>query len=58
MHEELYSVIDDNGNYMAYHMQLRHALLFIEALMHEFWQEPCLTYKIMREQNDCEEVRR
>ena len=55
MEKDLYSVIDSNGNHIAYHMELRHAFLLIEALMHEFYLEPCLTYSIMREQNGCEE---
>ena len=60
MERELYCVLDDNGNVMAYHMELRHALLFIQALMLEFYQEVNLTYRIMREQSgteacDCDE---
>ena len=60
MERELYCVLDDNGNVIAYHMELRHALLFIQALMLEFYQEVNLTYRIMREQSgtearDCDE---
>ena len=53
---ETYSVLDANGEHIAYHMELSHALLLIEALMREYYQVQCLTYRIMREQNDCEEV--
>ena len=56
MNEQLYSVIDDNGNHIAYHMELRHALILIQGLMLEFYHEPCLTYSIMREQPGCEDV--
>ena len=60
MERELYCVLDDNGNVIAYHMELQHALLFIQALMLEFYQEVNLTYRIMREQSgaeacDCDE---
>ena len=55
MDKELYSVLDSSGNHLGYHMELRHALLFIEALMHEYYLEPYLTYRIMREQSGCEE---
>ena len=60
MERELYCVLDDNGNVIAYHMELRHALIFIQALMLEFYQEVNLTYRIMREQSgteacDCDE---
>ena len=56
MNKELYCVLDDSGNVLAYHMELRHALLFIQALMLEYFMEINLTYRIMREQNDTEEV--
>ena len=51
-----YSVIDDNGNHIAYHMELRHALILVQGLMLEYYHEPCLTYRIMREQTGCEDV--
>ena len=54
MEKELYCVLDTNGNILAYHMELRHALLFIQALMLEYFQEPNLTYRIMREQSGTE----
>ena len=53
---QLYSVIDDNGNHIAYHMELRNALILVQALMLEYYNEPCLTYRIMREQTGCEDV--
>ena len=56
MDRQLYSVIDDNGNHIAYHMELRHALILIQGLMLEYYSEPCLTYRIMREQTGCEDV--
>ncbi|MDT3386264.1 MAG: hypothetical protein LIR46_00630 [Bacteroidota bacterium] len=57
MDRQLYSVIDDNGNHIAYHMELRHALILVQGLMIEYYHEPCLTYRIMREQAGCEEAR-
>ena len=54
MDKQLYCVIDDNGNPIAYHMELEHALIFIKALMLEFYFEINLTYRIMREQNNTE----
>ena len=54
MERELYRVLDTNGNVLAYHMELRHALLFIQALMLEYFQEANLTYRIMREQSGTE----
>ena len=57
MDRQLYSVIDDNGNHIAYHMELRHALILVQGLMIEYYNEPCLTYRIMREQAGCEEAR-
>ena len=54
MERELYCVLDTNGNVLAYHMELRHALLFIQALMLEYFQEANLTYRIMREQSGIE----
>lgn len=56
MERQLYSVIDDNGNHIAYHMELRHALILVQGLMLEYYNEPCLTYSIMREQTGCEDV--
>ena len=56
MGKQLYSVIDDNGNHIAYHMELRHVLILIQGLMLEYYNEPCLTYRIMREQTSCEDV--
>lgn len=56
MDKQLYSVIDNNGNNIAYHMELKHALILIQGLMLEYYREPCLTYRIMREQTDCEDV--
>ncbi len=56
MDRQLYSVIDDNGNHIAYHMELRHALILVQGLMLEYYHEPCLTYRIMREQTGCEDV--
>lgn len=59
MTNESYMVVDSNGNPLGEHMGLRHALIFIQALMNEFWQEPYLEYRIIREKKDvCEEVRR
>lgn len=54
MDKELYCVMDENGNVLAYHMELRHALLFIQALMLEYYAEINLMYKIMREQTGTE----
>ena len=54
MDKKLYCVIDDNGNPIAYHMELEHAIIFIKALMIEFYSEINLTYGIMREQIDME----
>ena len=56
MDRQLYSVIDDNGNHIAYHMELRHAFILIQGLMLEYYNEPCLTYRIMREQTCCEDI--
>ena len=56
MDRQLYSVIDDNGNHIAYHMELRNALILVQGLMFEYYHEPCLTYRIMREQTGCEDV--
>ena len=56
MDKQLYGVIDDNGNHIAYHMELRHALILVQGLMLEYYNEPCLTYRIMREQTGCEDV--
>lgn len=56
MDRQLYSVIDDNGNHIAYHMELRFALILVQGLMLEYYNEPCLTYRIMREQTDCENI--
>ena len=56
MDRQLYSVIDDNGNHIAYHMELRNALILVQGLMLEYYNEPCLTYRIMREQTGCEDV--
>ena len=56
MDRQLYSVLDDNGNHIAYHMELRHALILVQGLMLEYYSEPCLTYRIMREQIDYEDV--
>ena len=56
MDRQLYSIIDDNGNHIAYHMELRHALILVQGLMLEYYNEPRLTYRIMREQTDCEDV--
>ena len=56
MDRQLYSVIDDNGNHIAYHMELRDALILIQGLMLEYYNEPCLTYSIMREQAGCEDA--
>lgn len=56
MDRQLYSVIDDNGNHIAYHMGLRHALILVQGLMLEYYHEPCLTYSIRREQTNCEDV--
>lgn len=57
MEEQMYSVLDDNGKHVAYHMELSNALLLIAALMDRYYQEPCITYKIMRENNNAEEAR-
>lgn len=54
MDKQLYSVIDDNGNHIAYHMELRHALILVQGLMLEYYNEPLLTYSIMREQIESE----
>ena len=56
MERQLYSVIDDNGNHIAYHMELRNALILVQGLMLEYYHEPRLTYRIMREDTGCEEV--
>lgn len=56
MDRQLYSVIDDNGNHIAYHMELRNALILVQALMLEYYNEPGLTYSIRREQTGCEDV--
>lgn len=56
MDRQLYSVIDDNGNHIAYHMELENALILVKGLMFEYYHEPCLTYRIMREQTGCEDV--
>ena len=56
MDRQLYSVIDDNGNHIAYHMELRNAIILVQGLMLEYYNEPCLTYGIMREQTGCEDV--
>ena len=54
MDRKLYSVIDDNGNHIAYHMELRNAFILVQGLI--YYHEPCLTYRIMREQTGCEDV--
>lgn len=56
MDRQLYSIIDDNGNHIAYHMELEHALILVKGLMLEYYSEPCLTYRIMREQIDYEDA--
>ena len=56
MDKQLYSVIDDNGNHIAYYMELKHALILVQGLMLEYYNEPCLTYSIMREETGCEAV--
>ena len=56
MTEQLYSVYDDSEKVLACHMDLRNALIFIQAMMIEYFMEPNLTYSIRREQNECEEV--
>ena len=43
MERELYCVLDTNGNVLAYHMELRHALLFIQALMLEYFQSKIIS---------------
>ena len=59
MNEVLYMVVDTNGNPVGQHMELSHALIFVRGLMHEFWQEPMLEYRIVREPDKrVEEVKR
>lgn len=57
MEQQMYSVLDNNGEHVAYHMELSNALLLIAALMDRHYKEPLLTYKIMRENNNAEEAR-
>ena len=56
MDNTTYFVADNNGCILASHMELRHALIFIQGLMMEFYNEPMLSYRIEREQScECEQ---
>ena len=56
MDRELYCVLDEYGNVLAYHMEKDHALLFIKALLIEYYADRGIEYRIKRENLDTEEV--
>lgn len=46
MGETLYSVADQRGQVLAKDMSLDNALLFIKALMEQYWQDDDIAYRL------------
>lgn len=49
MGETLYSVVDQHGQVLAKDMSLDNALLFIKALMEQYWQDDDIAYSLYRQ---------
>lgn len=53
MHEWYYDVVDiDRDVVIAKHMSLENALIFVKALMSEYFADPNLEYAIRREKKE------
>ena len=51
MEQYLYSILDEHGNIIASDMTMDTALILLKALCMEYYNEPDISYQIVRKSN-------